>query len=75
MITRQVRPILAPKVNSMPYRKFSNLGEKFNSDLSGKVMKDVIDFDLHDRECSCDKRLLCHNQTCAGLMGIAAKVW
>ena len=32
--------------NSMSYHKFTNLGEMFNGDLSGKVMKDIKDFNL-----------------------------
>ena len=38
---------------SMSYHKFSNLGERFNSDLTGKVMDGIVDFDLRDRKCGC----------------------
>ena len=34
--------------NAMSYRRFENLGQKFNSDLSGKVMNGIIDSDLMD---------------------------
>ena len=50
--------------NSMSYHKFSNLGEKFNGDLNKKVMKDVIDFNLRDRECNCDTRTLTASKEC-----------
>ena len=48
----------------MSYHKFSNLGKMFNGDLSGKVMKGIIDFNLCDRECNCDKRTLTREQKC-----------
>lgn len=37
----------------MSYHKFTNLGQKFNSDLTGKVMKGVFVFDLSDRKWKC----------------------
>jgi len=41
--------------NSMSYHKFTNLGEQFNGDLTGKVMDGVNDFDLRDRPCGCHR--------------------
>ena len=38
----------------MSYHKFTNLGQKLNSDLAGKVMKGVIDYDLMDKKCNCN---------------------
>ena len=34
---------------AISYHKFSNLAEKFNCDLIGKIMKNIKDFDLRDR--------------------------
>jgi hypothetical protein len=48
----------------MSYHKFLNLGEKFNSDLSGKVMKDKIDMEKMDRPCNCNKSTLLDNGHC-----------
>ena len=51
----------------MSYHKFWNLGEMFNrdnSDLSGKVMRGIIDFNLRDRDCNCDKMTLTQEQKC-----------
>ena len=50
--------------NSMSYHKFSNLGEKFNNDLTGKVMKNVFDFNMRNRQCNCDTRTLTQDKTC-----------
>ena len=40
----------------MAYQKFSNFGEKLNADLNNKVMANIIDFDLMDRKCNCNKK-------------------
>ena len=48
----------------MSYHKFSNLGEKFNSDLTNKVMKDVIDQEKMDRPCNCNKATLLEDGKC-----------
>ena len=50
--------------NSMSYHKFSNLGEKFNSDLTGKTMEGVFDRENRDRECNCNARTLLPNGKC-----------
>ena len=39
----------------MSYHRFANLGQKFNSDLTGKVMNGIIDSDLMDMTCNCNK--------------------
>ena len=39
--------------NSMSFHKFTNLGQKFNSDLTKKVMNGVYDETLQDRKCNC----------------------
>ena len=48
----------------MSYHKFSNLGEKFNSDLTGKIMEGVFDRENRDRECNCNARTLLPNGKC-----------
>ena len=48
----------------MFYHKFLNLEEKFNSDLTSKIMKDIKDYDFKDRPCNCDVRYLKSDQTC-----------
>ncbi len=40
----------------MSYHKFLNLGEKFNSDLQSKVMREIDDKTWNDRKCNCDVR-------------------
>ena len=48
----------------MSYHKFTNLGKMFNGDLSGKVMKDIKDFNLRKRECNCNISTLTHDNEC-----------
>ena len=48
----------------MSYHKFSNLGEKLNSDCTRKIMKDIDDKIQQDRPCNCDCRLLRDDETC-----------
>ena len=50
--------------NSMSYHKFSNLGEKFNGDLTGKMMKGIFDFNMRDRGCNCNISTLRSDKTC-----------
>ena len=38
----------------MSYHKFSNLGKKFNSDLTGQLMEDIFDREYKDRPCNCN---------------------
>jgi hypothetical protein len=40
---------------AMSYHKFSNLGKKFNSDLTSKATKGVINMEKMDRPCNCNK--------------------
>jgi hypothetical protein len=49
---------------AMSYHKFSTLGEKFNSDLSGKIMKGVYDLEWSDRACNCNSKTLLDNGHC-----------
>ena len=48
----------------MSYHKFSNLGEKFKSDLQGKVMNEIDDKTYNDRKCNCDVRTKKSDGTC-----------
>ena len=48
----------------MSYHKFSNLGEKLNSDCTKKIMKDIDDKIQQDRPCNCNGQLLRGNKTC-----------
>ena len=48
----------------MSYHKFSNLGEKFNSDLQSKVMREIDDKTWNDRKCNCDVRTKKADGTC-----------
>ena len=41
---------------SMSHHQFSNLREIFKSDLTNKLMEDVISLDFMDRPCNCNKR-------------------
>jgi hypothetical protein len=41
---------------SMSYHKFSNLGQKLNSDLTAKVMTGIYDTDLADKKCNCNAK-------------------
>jgi hypothetical protein len=38
------------------YHKFSNLGEKFNCDVTSKVMMGIFDEEMYDRHCGCDTK-------------------
>jgi hypothetical protein len=49
---------------AMSYHKFSNLGEKFNSDLSGKITKGVYDLEWSDRACNCNSKTLLNDGHC-----------
>ena len=40
----------------MSFHKFTNLGQKFNSDLQGKVMRGITDEINRDRHCNCNIR-------------------
>lgn len=42
----------------MSYHRFSNLGEKFSSDLNNKLMQGIIDLELPERKCNCNKNTL-----------------
>ena len=42
---------LCPKILN---HKFTNLGEMFNGDLTGKVMDGIVDEDLKDKTCNCN---------------------
>ncbi len=48
----------------MSYHKFSNLGQMFNSDLTGKTMEGIINQELIDRPCNCNKTTLLPNGRC-----------
>ena len=48
----------------MSYHKFSNLGERFNDDLTQKIMMNVIDENWKDRPCNCNKTSLKENGEC-----------
>jgi hypothetical protein len=48
----------------MSHHKFSNLGEKLNSDLTSKTMADVFDEDEMDRPCNCNAITLCEDGKC-----------
>ena len=37
----------------MSYHNFSNLGENFNSDLQGNVMREIYEKTWNDRQCNC----------------------
>jgi hypothetical protein len=49
---------------AMSYHKFSNLGKKFNSDLSGKIMKGVVDQEWSDQACNCNSKTLLDDGNC-----------
>jgi hypothetical protein len=49
---------------SMSYHKFSNLGEKFNSDLQSKVMREIDDKTWNNHKCNCDIRTKKADGTC-----------
>ena len=38
----------------MSYSRFTNMGQKLNSDLAGKVMEGIEDVNLQDRDCNCN---------------------
>ena len=40
----------------MAYQKFSNFVEKLNADLNNKVMANIIDSNLMDRKCNCNRK-------------------
>ena len=44
--------------NLMSYHKYTKLGKKFNSDLTGKVMEGILDKDLRDRKYNCNTKSL-----------------
>ena len=48
----------------MLYHRFANLGQKFNSNLTGKVMKGIFDSDLMDMKCNCNKASTLENGKC-----------
>jgi hypothetical protein len=48
----------------MSYHKFSNLGKKFNSDLTSKATKGVINMEKMDRPCNCNKTTLLEDGYC-----------
>ena len=50
--------------NSMSYHKFTNLGQKFNSDLQRKAMKGISDLENCDRTCNCNKRSVMEDGRC-----------
>ena len=49
---------------SMSYSRFSNLGQKMNSDLTGKIMEGIVDENLIDRACNCNVRSLLEDGSC-----------
>ena len=49
---------------SISYSRYTNLAKKFNSDLTNKVIKNIVDYNKMDRPCNCDKRYLKKDQTC-----------
>ena len=40
---------------SMSYHKFPNVKELFNGDLQNKLMADIVDTDVEDLDCNCNK--------------------
>ena len=48
----------------MSYRKYTNLGKKFNSDLTRKVMEDIFDENLGDRKRNCSAKSLMVGGSC-----------
>ena len=52
---------LCPKMSN---HKFTNLGEMFNADLTGKVMEDIADEELKDKPGNCNAKTLCANGEC-----------
>ena len=48
----------------MSYSRFSNLGQKRNSDLTGKIMDGIHDKNLQWRKCSCNKLSKLEDRKC-----------
>ena len=48
----------------MSYSRFSNLGQKLNGDLTGKVMDGIVDENFADRICNCNKQSLLEDGSC-----------
>ena len=48
----------------MSYSRFTNLGQKLNSDLTGKLMEGFYDENFVDRECNCNAQSLLEDGSC-----------
>ena len=49
---------------SISYHKFSNLREKFSSDVTTKLMRGIKDLEEMDRPCNCNRTPLKVDGTC-----------